>query len=617
MKGSLFSMSSSKQIIIISKNRILQGLPDGLRQGDECYYLSDDYSTYSKIGQSYANDLHIHLLDQEFHKVIDEVSAKFLLLSHRINQRNQSYAFWGTHLASRSSGTIPLLKYLVYFCCMKKIIDQANSQIVFICDSLALARLIKEYSEKRGLSCRLHLTRTECLKPALSYLHLAAKAGLFLISSLFIWMYSRHLKNKRIGKDSTRERYILRSWVTAGSLDKEGNYRDRNFGVLPNYLLEQGKDVWILPLYFNLDRSVFAQMKLMSQSGCQFLFPEQYLSVLDILKTLCDGVRSLSLDLKGCEFEGSDVGSLIREIHWSVCLQPLLLSFNSIKYLLMKLAVQDIRIERFIYPVENNPPEKPFILGVRQHYPLSKIIGFQHTVWFKEQLGVFMLPEEQSYHPLPDRIICSGRRYTNILEITGFPPGMLTSGPNLRYTAVNQNLKTNQPDGIDDIRKILIILNYETNHNLELLEKTGAALRQMDNIKIYVKAHPTTPVKRIEYFLRDIAFPIYEWANGTVQEWLVQVHAVMMTGGSVSNLETMATGVPLIRISLENNFDFDCLWDEYPFAPFISTVNEIHHYLVKAMQMSSKEREKLIMFGKEIVRNYFEPVTPENLKVFL
>lgn len=274
-------------------------------------------------------------------------------------------------------------------------------------------------------------------------------------------------------------------------------------------------------------------------------------------------------------------------------------------------------IDRFVYPFENNSPEKPFLLGIRQHYPRAKIIGFQHTVWLKEQLGGFLLSEELSYHPLPDQIICSGQRYQNILRITGFPSQMVMLGPNLRYTAVNENMKTNQADGTNGIRKILIILNYDTNQSLEVLEKTSAALRSFNNIKIYIKAHPLTSIRRIEVFLQDIVFPVYEWVAGTVQEWLVQVHAVIMTGGSVSNLETIATGVPLIRISLENNFDFDCLWDEYPFSPFTSSATEIGYYLEKALQMNKEERIKLIEFGRDLVKKYFEPTTPDNLKIFL
>lgn len=607
-----------KQIVIISKNRILRGLPDGSFRGSECYYLSDDYANYLKIRQKFVDELNIHLLDRKFHEVIDEISTKFLSFSHHINQKNQSYAFWGTHLASRSSAAIHLLKYLVYFYCAKRILDQTDySRIVFICDSLALAKLIQKAAKQKRIYCELKLTIPENMQPVEIRFRLVAKVLYFLLFGMTQWIYSRLLKNKRMTENAGKEIYILRSWITVGSLDKQGNYRDRNFGILPDYLAEHGKDVWILPLYFNLDRNIFTQMKLMSQSGHQFLFPEQYISLFDVLKTLRDGVQSLFLDLKGCEFEGDNVGSLIREMHWSLSLQPFLLSFNSIKYLMEKLVKRKILIARFLYPIENNAPEKPFILGARKYYPQSRIIGFQHTVWFKEQLGVFLLPEELTYHPLPDQVICSGRRYPDILKKTGFPANIVLPGPNLRYTAVNQNLKTNQSNDTGSARKILIILNYEKNHNLELLEKTSSALSQLDNVEIYIKAHPTTSVKLIEDFLKDINFPVYKWAVGTVQDWLVQVNAVIMTGGSVSNLETMATGVPLIRVSLENNFDFDCLWDEYPFAPFTSSVEEICHYLKKALIMDAEERKMLIGFGKEIVQNYFEPVTAENLKIFL
>ena len=88
-------------------------------------------------------------------------------------------------------------------------------------------------------------------------------------------------------------------------------------------------------------------------------------------------------------------------------------------------------------PLENNPPEKPFILAVREHYPHARLIGFQHTAWLKEQMGIVLLPEELPYHPLPEKIVCSGRRYLDILKSAGFPPDLLVPGPNLRYADVN------------------------------------------------------------------------------------------------------------------------------------------------------------------------------------
>ena len=90
-----------------------------------------------------------------------------------------------------------------------------------------------------------------------------------------------------------------------------------------------------------------------------------------------------------------------------------------------------------------------------------------------------------------------------------------------------------------------------------------------------------------------------------------------MTGGSVSSMETIAAGVPLVRVSLENNFDFDCLWDDYPVSPPASSPGEIRRHLGQALRASTEERMRLIRYGKEMVENYFEPVTPETLRVFL
>jgi surface carbohydrate biosynthesis protein (TIGR04326 family) len=410
---------------------------------------------------------------------------------------------------------------------------------------------------------------------------------------------------------------VLRSWVTAGSLDAGGRYRDRNFGELPDYLVRQGKEVWTIPLYFSLDRSLFAQINRMSQSGYRFILPEQYLSIWDIVKTLRDGVRALFPDLGDCELDGRKLHRLVTEIHRSVSLHPSYLSYNSVRYLLEKFAERHIRIDCFIYPAENNPPEKSFILAVRKHYPEARLIGFQHTAWLKEQMGVFLLPDEHAYHPLPEKLVCSGRRYLDILRAAGFPPEILVRGPNLRYAAVRSMTRESSPNGDRAPRKLLVILNYDTNQNMELLDKTGQALKGLEDFRVFIKAHPTTDTQKMSGFLQDIGFPAYEWADGTVQDWLARVDAVVMTGGSVSSIETIAAGVPLVRVSLENNFDFDCLWDDYPVSPPASSPGEIRRHLGQALRASTEERMRLIRYGKEMVENYFEPVTPETLQVFL
>lgn len=604
-------------ILVLSKQKAVYDLSKVIGTYKKCYYLSSDYLTLIEIRRKFGYEFSILSMGAKFHDVIEGIEKAFLYFSHKINLKNQSEVFWGNALASRNSSSIPLLEYLTYFNCAKELIAHSDSRIVLVCESPALMKVIKEEAEDQGFSCHIEWFPLDVLSWLKVYLKIFLRGIYFLISGVMRWLYARLLKNERIDDEPHSEKYILRSWVTAGNLDGEGRYKDRNFGVLPEHLSEQGKDVWILPMFFNLDKNIFAQLKLMSRSRQKFIFSEQYLSILDLLRTLRDGIEAMFLDLHGCEFEERDFSPVVREIHLKRVLSPNLMSLNSCKYLMKNLAKTGIKIDRVVYPIENNAPEKPFILSIRRYYPEVKIIGFQHTVWFKEQLGMYLHSEEVRYHPLPDEIVCSGPRYLDILQKAGFPSKSLKLGPNLRYTMVNRGFKWDYENELHDERTMLIVLNFDFNHAMEVLEKIGMALSQIEVSKIYIKAHPDSPVNQLERFLRYIAFPPYEWATGTVQEWVVRVNVVVMTGGSVSNLETMATGVPLLRISLGNNFDLDPLWDEYPFCGFVDSPSEIAKYLDAAFHMNSSERDRLAEFGREVVKGYFEPITPDNLRAFL
>lgn len=274
----------------------------------------------------------------------------------------------------------------------------------------------------------------------------------------------------------------------------------------------------------------------MARSQQQFLFHEQYLTWLDYIKTLRDGIKSIFLNTNEIDLNGRDISAIIKEAHLETCLTVRLLLLNSVKYLIKKFKKEELIIDRFIYGFENNSTEKAFIIAARKWYPGSIIIGFQHSVWFKEQLGVFLSQEEASCHPLPDKIVVSGQRYLDILKQTGMPETLLSLGANLRYTSVNKSIKTDRKADQIDSKSILLILNFDPNQNLEFLEKVSTALQGITGAQVYIKAHPLYQVKDLEVFLRDIRSPPYQWAEGTVQEWVSRVSVVLMAGGSVSNL---------------------------------------------------------------------------------
>ena len=607
-------------VTIYTKARAVKDLAGTVTDRDICYFLSDDYLSYDRLRNDLKGKSPLHLAGQAFHEAIRKVETDFLRFCHQIAEQNGSEHYWGTNLASRNSANIPLLKYVVFFHCARMILKEKPKEksLVFICDTRELAAVIGEEARSNGCRVTVRTAFADAAGNVRLYYRLFLRSAYFLTVGVLKWVYARSLKNRRATADDGKRRYLLRSWVTAGCFDEKGTYKDRNFGRLPGYLEEHGGEVWTVPMYFNLDRSIFAQMRLMADSGYSFLFPEQYMSLPDVFRTWFDGIKGIPLKLKNTEFEGRDFSGVVRDVHLWSSLSTGLLACNAVTYLLKRLKERGMRIDQFIYPIENNAPEKMYIQAVRRYYPEAKLIGFQHTVWFKEQLGVYLHPDETKSHPLPDQVICSGRAYLDIIRKTGFPSALLQAGPNLRYTTANQG-SPGRPGGLKSgaEKRVLLILNFDRDQMLEFLDKTGEAFRSLSGIRIRIKSHPLYPVELLKQFLGHIGFPEFEWATGSVPDEVVQSDAVLMTGASVSNLETMITGVPLLRVSLGSNFDFDCLWEEYPFAPFLSSADEIRHYLLKAFSLTEEEKSNLEAFGKKIAADYFEPPTPDNMKVFL
>ena len=51
-------------------------------------------------------------------------------------------------------------------------------------------------------------------------------------------------------------------------------------------------------------------------------------------------------------------------------------------------------------------------------------------------MGMFLGHNEAKYHPIADKIICSGPIYLDVLKNAGFPKDRLVAGPNLRFTSI-------------------------------------------------------------------------------------------------------------------------------------------------------------------------------------
>ncbi len=610
---------SSRELILIGKKKALSIVPGIIKSNEPCYYLSDDYLHFVKINKNLPRDCKVINLGGTFQEVLKDLRQPFINLFAELSRRYDSLAWWGTQLASRSSAPIPLLRNIIYLYAARKVLDNSNqARVIFIGESQALLDSIARLALERGY----HVVRYGHEAGIIRTGKLCLVYGIKIID--FFW---RNFKSRRAAfsilkpmsekRTDRRKRAVIRSWITRDTFGETGEFRDRNFGILPTWLRSQGYEVWTLPMFFNLPGSLKDMYRLMKNEGGDYLIPEHYLKLSDCLQAISLGFKQLRIPLRDIQLESMDVTPIFREIQLDRCFSPDLLTLNLCYPMLKRLKESGYEIDKFYYPFENNVPEKPFILGIRRYFPGSEIVAYQHAEWYPDQLAMFLSQEEVKFHPMADRIICSGPLYLNILKNAGFPGEIIKSGPNLRFTAVH-NPGLPEKRTASRQKMLLLPLSFEKNAAYELLHKVKIALENTRDYLVYIRTHPLSPKDELIEFLSEIGLADYKFADeGIMQDWLPKSYAVILTGGSVTTLESVVMGVPVIRVIPDNTFQYDPLaWSAYPIKP-VNQPAEIKNNLDLIPKLLAQDKDIFQKIGQQVLHDYFTPVDESNLKVFL
>ena len=110
----------------------------------------------------------------------------------------------------------------------------------------------------------------------------------------------------------------------------------------------------------------------------------------------------------------------------------------------------------------------------------------------------------------------------------------------------------------------------------------------------------------------------YEFADeGIIQDWLPKMHAVISIGTSITILEAVTMGVPVIRVIPDNTVYYDpFIWSDYPLSP-VNTAEEIRKQLRLVDEIMTADAGEFHKIGKNVLSQYFTEPSDEKLRVFL
>lgn len=609
------------------------------------YLKREDSASWIYMGRDYShamqwktrmphNVTHVEI-GKELQRRAKELRRPFIDFVTMAGSSNNEFVRWSSIVFERNTVVSPVFLYCCYLEVLKDYMNRNPEPrtVIVISENWSLLETIKNNFSSPSLEVvYLQNNISKLINILKDYSKIIMHSALFTAMSLLGYATARiYGKNSSTGtnknnpENEKNKLIVLRTWVLNNFFDKEGVFNNAYLPVLDSWIKTKGYNVAIMPLILipklnikSLLKSYKNIMLSMRKSEDKFLVPWDYLKLCDVFNAFKMCLGQLWLKFNTQNFLCWDLCVLLKEDRRKFALNSRGLEC-ALHYLLFKrLAERDIRINQVIYTFENMLTEKLFLIGAKTFYPTTKTIGFQHSVLFPLKLDTYISEKETANSPLPDKIICSGEFFRNIMSKECYPASKLEVGPALRFAHI---FEKKEWDKKSQGKCVLIACPGYKNELIELLFKVLTALKDED-VSFLVKPKPDAPMTDIidEIIKLTGISPVkIKLVSGSLSE-LIRQSNVMVTIASGAVFDGIASGIPTLRIKRELDLDLDPLdWLDFdPKRDFIAyTVDDVRREVRRSLNLSEQEKEWLINYGRKFIRKNFSPVTEETLSVFL
>jgi surface carbohydrate biosynthesis protein (TIGR04326 family) len=366
---------------------------------------------------------------------------------------------------------------------------------------------------------------------------------------------------------------------------------------------------------FNLDRSNRAAWRVMTDADSGVLAPRSFYRSSDYLFALRIGFEQARMSLGALTLAGKDVTGLFEADRHRFAFDGGALEAILSYRLPMRLAEAGYGPDLFIEPFENMIPEKSLILGFRRYLPRTRLVGYQHSTVPPMLLCNFVTAGESRIAPLPDRVVCSGKLFRDVLVANGLPSELAVVGPALRFAHLWSRPPRTDHDP-DDAGAVLVALPLTLDAAVELLWQVLDALGPSDDVQVLVKPHPMVAMEQVLSAGRVQQLPEhFHVVTGSMEDALRRSYAVVSFGSSAL-YEAVAAGVPILVVARESGLDLNPLVWHKDLDDVCRTPAAIREGLIRARDLGAVERERY-RDRAERLRGDFGEVNDETMSAFV
>lgn len=547
-------------------------------------------------------------------KFRDEFLREYIKLVGSLGKEFNSRRWWGTDIASKNRFTSGLPYLLHQFVKVEQILRNEYFDVLVILNPpwlivSALKELLRKNAIKHDyLKERNAVTVRVRLKICGKILGVLYN----MFKVIMLMVYAKSQLRESIKKVASAETpyYVVKTFIYDHSFSQDGSYRDVFFGILPDFLKRNNKELLIYAAILGNYKYCTTKIKECRE---QVIIPvEALLSITDILQAAVQIFFCRFRIRKELLFFENDVKTMAENL--------LTETFNGLQYYQFlhywatRRLVAFCSVDSFLLTYENNPWEKMCVMAVKEHSPDTVIIGYQHTVIPQASANMFVSREEREVVPMPDKILTVGSAPKDIMERYGhYERGKIEPACGLRFEYLFDILPSKRGhsntillalEGIYDVYKMV---NYAFK---ELKDSPYAVI---------IRTHPVLPLEKMR---RDI--PKELWLNSNFQlskqnslKHDIESSDIVMYWGSTVALEALSMGKPVIHFETGSVLSYDPLfecnylkWKVSKQDPLIEKINEI--YALSEDEFYAQQEK-----ARAYLRNYFYPVTDDSLMRFI
>ena len=492
-----------------------------------------------------------------------------------------SLDWWMNSIAGKNVLATPIFLHLCYLDVLSRIVQEQVDELLIVCDDEFLLETMQHLLHASGLvtvrTPGWRFSRAGYLAVETGRWGYRWVKGIGALAASFAAARLTRPRRSHAHPAPRTKTALIHTCIDDDCLGPQGEFRDRYFSGLAEWLRGRGYHVTILPWVYNTRRGVLEIFRWFRASPEEFVLAEDYLRVSDYVRCCWQLLRCRRALTGRHHFGTHDVTPLvIRERRISTS------ATHVIRFLLYGPALARWIAEGhsctlFIDMFENSAPERPQIASLRKCSPDTLLIGYQHgAATTREFLPYAIDPDEWRRGLFPHRIVCSGEFTAAMLAQDGFPPAQVVAGPALRY----RYLMDASPSPVNDApaqqpRQILVVLALELYTAAESLHRL-VSIREFvakNALEVVLRAHPMMNRQALMNACGLQALPPgWRWGEEPLRDQLARA-SVVIGSGTAAQVDAAACGVPVVSVKRELGFDYnflDCWSDRYPLCRPVS-----------------------------------------------